>query len=130
MEVKERGRLLTETFKRMNALGITTAEDIIEELAEEVEEYRSNIKEMSNTHMQQTEAVQPVIYPCDIPEDLRKRLSSIDIGADGSVSMYFEHKPDVTDIIYADGEPYELNYDGKNYRLCSDGDAVSPPPAK
>ena len=125
-----RGQLLTYTFKRMGLMGIIEAEDIIAKLAEEIEEYKTTIKDMCNEHTQQTEAVQPVIYPCDIPEDLRKMLSSIDIGADGSVSMYFEHKPDVTDIIYADREPYELNYGGKTYRLCSDGDVVSSPPAE
>ena len=125
-----RGQLLTYTFKRMNLQGITEAEDIIAKLAEEIEEYKSNIKKMSNAHMQQIETVQPVLHPCDIPEDLRKKISSIDIGADGSVSMYFENKLDVTDIIYAGGEPYELTYDGKTYRLCSDDDVVSPHPSE
>lgn len=38
-----RGQLLTATFKRMDELGITNAEDIIEKLAIENEEYRQKI---------------------------------------------------------------------------------------
>lgn len=38
-----RGQLLTATFKRMDELGITAAEDIIERLAVENEEYRQKI---------------------------------------------------------------------------------------
>lgn len=41
-----RGQLLTATFKRMNVLGITAAEDIIEKLAEENEKYRQRIEKL------------------------------------------------------------------------------------
>ena len=113
-----RGQLLTATFKRMDSLGITEAEDIIAELAKEIEEYKSQIKTDGNPRESKNEPATPAIYPCDIPEDLRKKISSIDIGADGSVSMYFESVSDAIDIIYADGEPYELNYNGKTYRCA------------
>lgn len=41
-----RGQLLTSTFKRMNRMGITEAEDIIEELAVENEKYRQRIDKL------------------------------------------------------------------------------------
>lgn len=51
-----RGQLLTATFKRMDALGITAAEDIIEKLAEENEECRKHIAELEKEVYQRTPA--------------------------------------------------------------------------
>lgn len=51
-----RGQLLTSTFKRMDVLGITAAEDIIEKLAEENEECRKHIEELEKEVYQRTPA--------------------------------------------------------------------------
>lgn len=91
MEVKERGRLLTETFKRMNALGITTAEDIIEKLAEEIERYREKIAGLEKGF----HASYPLDVLYHIPEPLLWRVYSVDIASDGNVSIYFDSQGDI-----------------------------------
>lgn len=76
MDPKQRGRLLTATFQRMDRMGITEAEDIIAALAEEIERYREKIAGLEKTG---TSKATPVINFEDIPEALLKRMDSIDI---------------------------------------------------
>ena len=85
----ERNVLLTKTFKRMDKMGITQAEDIIAQLACEIESYRDTIEQMKA--QDSTRQTNIAISPDSIPEDMRKRIASMDIGADGSVSLYFEN---------------------------------------
>lgn len=104
-DIRDRGRLLTETFKRMDLMGITNAEDIIYELAQEIEGYRDTIEQMKA--QDSTKQINIAISPDSIPEDMRKRIASMYIGADGSVSLYFENyfagmpvSPTLDDTIY------------------------------
>lgn len=89
--MSDRGRLLTDTFRRMNDMGLTEAEDIIAEMAEEIE----NIKNMTVVRNDDHKICS--LLP-DMPECLVKRIYSIDISADGSMSIYF-------------GDYYTDNYD-------------------
>ena len=71
-----RGQLLTATFKRMNALGITAAEDIIERLAEENEECRKHIAELEKEVYQRTPAPDaPESFP--FPDTLKINIPSV-----------------------------------------------------
>ena len=82
--MKNRGKLLTETFRRMNDMGITEAEDIIAQLAQELEE----IKSMAVIH-EETPAV-GIALP-EMSEDMKNRIYIIEIGLDGSMSIYFRN---------------------------------------
>lgn len=89
-DIRDRGRLLTKTFKRMDAMGITNAEDIIYQLAQEIEGYKLIIEQIK-IESEQKRQVNIALSPADIPEDMQKRITSMDIAADGSVSLYFEN---------------------------------------
>lgn len=125
MDPKQKGRLLTATFQRMNTLGIVEFDDIIATLAEEIEGYREKIKQLGECR---ASGVEPAIRFSDIPDALMGRLSSMDVSPDGSVSLYFNGNE--CTILYADGTPTEINIDGKSYNLCSGDDGVSPPPSR
>ena len=125
MDPKQRGRLLTATFQRMNALGITEGDDIIATLAEEIEGYREKIEQLNKCHISGAE---PAIRFSDIPDALMRRLSSMDVSPDGSVSLYFDGNEHT--IPYVDGMPAEINIDGKSYHLCLEDGGVSPHPCK
>lgn len=124
MDPKQRGRLLTATFQRMNRMGITEAEDIIAALAEEIERYREKITGLEKSG---SSKATPVINFEDIPETLLNRMDSMDVSFDGSVSMYFNHGESDIEIIHANGQPCKINRDGKAYELCSEDGALSPP---
>lgn len=80
--MKSRGQMLTETFKRMDQLGITEAEDIIAELARELEEAKDTV--------QITEEPPILSGGFDLTEDIKKRIYMIEYRDDGTAVLYLD----------------------------------------
>lgn len=89
--MKTRGQLLTETFKRMDSLGITEAEDIIYQLAKELDE-------LSQAEPALKEA--PPILEAggyfELTKEMQDRVYSIEYYADGTVTLYLANDSDTT----------------------------------
>ena len=74
--------MLTETFKRMDQLGITEAEDIIAELAREMEEVKDTV--------QITEEPTMLSGCFELTEDIKERIYMIVYRDDGTVVLYLD----------------------------------------
>ena len=81
--MKTRGQLLTETFKRMDSLGITEAEDIIYQLAKELDE-------LSQTEpaLEETPPILEAGGSFELTKDMQDRVYSVEYYADGTVTLY------------------------------------------
>lgn len=81
--MKTRGRLLTETFKRMDSLGITEAEDIIYQLAKEMDELSQAEPALNEEPMMESRE------PFELPKELLDRVIMIEYGPD-KTTVYFD----------------------------------------
>lgn len=83
--MKTRGQLLTETFKMMDSLGITEAEDIIYQLAKELDELIQAEPALNEEPMMESRE------PFELPKELLDRVYSIEYKADGEVILYLDN---------------------------------------
>lgn len=81
MDTKVRAQLITNTFKRMERLGISQAEDIIVQLAAEHEDYKNKIKELEEQLNNHASGVDFTKFP----EKLINKIASITTYSDGTV---------------------------------------------
>lgn len=84
--MKTRGQLLTETFKRMDSLGITEAEDIIYQLAKELDE-------LSQTEpaLEEAPPIMEAVGSFELTKEMQDRVYSIAYKADGEVMLYLDN---------------------------------------
>ena len=81
--MKTRGQLLTETFKRMDSLGITEAEDIIYQLAKELDE-------LSQTEpaLEEAPPIMEAVGSFELTKDFSVRLGKTPLFAFGSAAGF------------------------------------------
>ena len=84
--MKTRGQLLTETFKRMDSLGITEAEDIIYQLAKELDELSQ-----AEPALEETPPILEAGGSFELTKEMQDRVYSIEYNADGEVMLYLDN---------------------------------------
>ena len=81
--MKTRGQLLTETFKRMDSLGITEAEDIIYQLAKELDELSQ-----AEPALEEAPPILEAGGSFELTKEMQDRVYSIEYHDDGTAMLF------------------------------------------
>lgn len=84
--MKTRGQLLTETFKRMDSLGITEVEDIIYQLAKELDELSQ-----AEPALEEALEILEAGGSFELTKEMQDRVYSIEYKAGGEVMLYLNN---------------------------------------